>query len=152
VEPLAVVGYNLAGGLPTVDAARAVISRLGAIAVFVTVVDLALVALPELARDVAEEDARVEVLAVREHFELQGEISPLAVGLELTGTTAHVQPALGRDRECALVLLARMHLPAGQVFAVENARQAQWFELDVAELDLPLVELQADMPTAQGMG
>ena len=69
-----VVGHDLSGVLAAEDAAGAAVLRLGAVAVLVAVVDLALVAVHRLAGDAAEEDARVERLAVDEHLELQGEV------------------------------------------------------------------------------
>ena len=78
-EPLEIVGHDPAGVLAAIKSAGAAVDRLGAVAGLEAVLDLAFVALPELTRNAAKEDARVQVLAVRENFELQHEIAVLAV-------------------------------------------------------------------------
>ena len=45
-----------------------------------------------------------------------------------------------------------MVLPSGQIFAIENRFQPERLQLDVLELDLAAVELQADIAAAAGGG
>ena len=97
--------------------------------------------------DVAEKDARVQVLAAGVDFQLQHEVAQRMLELQLTWPVLHADGVLGRDRK--LALLAGKLLPAGQIPAIEDRLQFQRLELDVAKLDRPGVELQADQPATE---
>ena len=60
-----------------IDAAGAAIDRLRAVAVLEAVVDLAFVAVRQLAGNAAKEDAAVEVRGVADAFQLQDEVAEL---------------------------------------------------------------------------
>jgi hypothetical protein len=57
MRPGKVVRHDASGVLPAIETTRAAVERLRAVIVAVAIVNLALVALRELARDRAEEDA-----------------------------------------------------------------------------------------------
>ena len=150
-EPLLVVGVDEAGVHAAKDAAGAAIDRLRAVAVLEAVVDLAFVAVHELAGNAAKEDAAVEARGVADAFELQDEVAELLVRFDAAAAGAgDVQLAVLVHDELALAL--GMVLPAGQVLAVEDRLQAERLELDVFELDGARVELQADEPAADRGG
>ena len=79
-EPGEIVGHHAASILPAIESAGAAIDRLRAVAVLEAVLNLALVSLPELAGNAAEEDSRVEMLAVGKDFGLQDEVGQTAAG------------------------------------------------------------------------
>src|SRR5262249_22175065 len=78
-----------------------------------------------------KEDTAVEVLAVADALQLEDEISPPTLGLQVAGAVLDVDPALRRDGE--LRLLLREFLPAGEVLAVENRGEVLRLELDIAQ-------------------
>ena len=77
-KPGEIVGHHPASVLPAIESAGAAVERLRAVAVFEAVLNLAFIALPELAGNAAEEDSRVEMLAVGKDFGLQDEVAKLA--------------------------------------------------------------------------
>ena len=115
------------------------LGRLAAVTVPEDVVDLGLVAVHTIARNRAEEDPRVEPLAVGDALQLEREVGVLAFCLELTAAVLDVKPSLGRNAEGALHV--GVGLPSGEVFTVEDLLRAQGLELDVAELELAGPEL-----------
>ena len=152
MEPLEVVSHYFTGGLATIETAGAVVERLGAVAVFVSVVDLTFVTVPTLAGYTAEKEAGIEMLAVGDALHLKHEVGELGVGFELAGSVFHVDFASGSDGKDAFFLLAGQNFPAGQVLAIKEVFEAQGFEFDVAKFDFAGVELQADVTTLQGLG
>ena len=83
-KPGEIVGHHAASILPAIKAAGAAILRLPAVVVFEAVLNLAFIPLPELARNRAEEDSRVEVLTVGKNFGLQDEVAKLPPAFQLT--------------------------------------------------------------------
>src|SRR5262249_9760857 len=111
------------------------------------VADLGLVTVLVFVRPAAEEDAAVEVLAVADALQLQREVAPRALCLQITGAVLDVDPALGRNGEfrpgsrCVALIL----LPAREVLAVEDRLQTERPELDIAKGEAALRRyLQAD--------
>src|SRR6516162_9160632 len=92
-----IVGNDLAGRLPPIDCPRAVIHRLGAVAIFEAVVDLRLVSLLILPRQRSEEDSAIEMLAIADALGLKHEVGELLLGLQISWPVFHVEPALRRD-------------------------------------------------------
>jgi len=81
-------------------------------------VDLGLIALLVFVGPAAEEDAAVEMLAVADALQLEYEIAPLLLGLQVARAVLDFKPAFRGDAEPGL--LAGMLLPACEVLAVEQ--------------------------------
>src|SRR5262249_15586904 len=128
-KPFAVAGHDLAAGLTVVYAAGAVIHWLGAVVSLPLVADLRFVAAPELPGDSAEKHAAIEMLAVGKDVELEHEVVPLPLGLQVAVAVLDVQLALVVDGELRLV--AGDFLPAGQVLAVEDGFEASRLVLQI---------------------
>ena len=120
------------------------------IVTFLLVAYLALVAVVELAGDRAEEDARVEVLAVGEHVELQHEVAVLAFALQGSGPFfTLISPCVG-DRELrSFVGSHSTTFQPPRSLPLKMVVRSERLELDVLELDLAAVELQADVPASR---
>ena len=150
VEPFFVARHNPAGIDAAIDAASAAVEGLCAVAVLEAVMDLAFVAVVDFAGDGAEEDAAIEVLGVTDTFQLEREVAELGITFQRPLAVFHIQRAILGDGEFAK--RAGRLLPAGQVFTIENAGQAERLKLDVFELALAAVELQADVAAWRGFG
>jgi len=114
-------------------------------------VNLALVPIGELTGNAANEQAAVELRRMADGFHLQDKIAELFFGFQRAAARAgDVDFAFVIHGEGALAF--GMVFPAGQVLAVEERRQAERLELDVFELALAGVELQADVTAAHWLG
>src|SRR5205807_1457921 len=109
----------------------AVIHRLGPVVPFPLIANLRFVAAPEFAGQRAEEDATVQVLAMRDHVDLEDEIIPLTFRLQIAVAVPDVEFAVLSDGELRLV--AGNLLPAGEVFAVEDGFEIRRFQFDTVQ-------------------
>ncbi len=67
-KPLVIVGHHASRILASIETARSTIDGLAAISLLVAILNLELIALLEIAWDGAKENARVEMLTVRNRF------------------------------------------------------------------------------------
>src|SRR5262249_7022983 len=66
-------------------------------------------------------------------FELEDEIVVEPFGLQIAWAVLELQPTFGRDAE--LGFSAGEFFPAGEVFAVEEGFEIQWFEFHIGKLE-----------------
>ncbi len=111
--------------------------------------NLAFVSLHELAGNAAEKESRVYIRGVATHFGLKDEITELLLAFQLPGAFAQPQRAIFK-LHCNGFAWKRF--PAGRGATVEQLLGSERLELDIAELRLTRVVLQADEPAAERFG
>ena len=119
MKPLEIVSHHRARFLPAIETTSAVIERLIAVAILESVVDLALVSVAKLSWNAAKEDARVEMLAIGDDFQLQHEVVVLADTFELPIAVLDIQFASGGDTPYAF--FTGKDLPLGEIRTIEDA-------------------------------
>jgi hypothetical protein len=116
-KPLEILGHNEASGLTMIDPSGSIIDWLRSITVFVPIVDLAFVALPELTRNASEEDPRIQMFPIAPHPELQNKISKGLGAFDLPWAIRN--PELPRFCDFKNALLTWIDRPSFDVSAVE---------------------------------
>ena len=117
----------------------------------IAVLNLALVALPELARDAAKEDARVEVLAVGEDFELQHEVGERLLELQLAVAVLDVQIAPSGVTENLLALPGNTFQPV-RSWPLKMLSSPSGLSLTLRNSTGPELNCRPIKPAAQRLG
>ena len=118
---------------------------LSAVAVFEAALNLKLIAVRRCFLSPfhrAEEDAAVQLVAVGDRFKLEEEVARRLFRFEEASSTRHMDRALFH---CELALPTGDFAPALERRAIEQRLRAEWLEIDVAELNLATVHLQANV-------